>query len=117
MPSDVASAGIDRPLFSNSGSAPTSDGPKSETMTSILGFLAIAAVSTCWVRAGSQFVTSNGCSPMNVYLPVGSSTDVQALALVDALAVARGAGLRNRTLPPSGRFFMIQFAPVLAVGR
>ena len=56
----------------NSGSAPTSDGPKSDTMTSIFGYLAIAAVSTFWVSAGSQFVTSNGCSPMNLYLPEGS---------------------------------------------
>src|SRR5207247_9327399 len=39
LPSDVASAGIFRPLFVNSGSAPTSDGPKSETMTSIFGNL------------------------------------------------------------------------------
>ena len=37
FPSDVPMAGIDRPLFSSSDSAPTSDGPKSETMTSIWG--------------------------------------------------------------------------------
>src|ERR1044071_9547919 len=36
LPSDVASAWIVRPLLLNSGSAPTSDGPKSDTMTSIL---------------------------------------------------------------------------------
>src|SRR3954470_18045519 len=35
LPSDVARAGILRPLLLNSGSAPTSDGPKSDTMTSI----------------------------------------------------------------------------------
>src|ERR1044071_9820384 len=58
LPSDVASAGIDRPLFCNTGSAPTSDGPKSDTITSIFGFLAISAVSTVWVSAGSQLVTS-----------------------------------------------------------
>src|SRR5436190_20348302 len=67
LPSDVASAGIVRPLFLNSGSAPTSDGPKSETMTSIFEYLAMSAERTFWVRAGSQFVTSNGCSPMNLY--------------------------------------------------
>src|SRR6185295_1746247 len=58
LPSDVASAGIERPLRWNTGSAPTSDGPKSETMTSILACLAISAVSTVWVSAGSQLVTS-----------------------------------------------------------
>src|SRR4051794_4947724 len=68
LPSEVARAGILRPLLLNSGSAPTSDGPKSETITSIFLFLAIAADSTFCVSAGSQFVTSNGCSPMNVYL-------------------------------------------------
>src|SRR5947207_383895 len=31
LPSEVASAGIDRLNFLNTGSAPTSDGPKSET--------------------------------------------------------------------------------------
>src|SRR5581483_4740006 len=72
FPSDVARAGIFRPLFVNSGRAPTNDGPKSETMTSIFLYLAIAAERTFWVSAGSQFVTSNGCSPMNVYLCVGS---------------------------------------------
>ena len=43
LPSEVASAGIVRPLFVNSGRAPTSDGPKSETMTSIFGNLAMSA--------------------------------------------------------------------------
>src|SRR6059058_6069343 len=33
FPSEVASAGILRWLFVNSGSAPTSDGPKSDTIT------------------------------------------------------------------------------------
>ena len=66
LPSEVASAGIERPLFWNTGSAPTSDGPKSETMTSIFGFLAISAVSTVWVSAGSQLVTSYGGSLMNL---------------------------------------------------
>src|SRR6476646_12273272 len=56
LPSDVASAGIVRPLLVNSGSAPTSDGPKSETITSIFGYLAISAERTFWERAGSQFV-------------------------------------------------------------
>src|SRR5262249_39896779 len=72
LPSDVASAGILRPLFVNSGRAPTSDGPKSDTITSIFGYLAIAAESTFCDSAGSQLVTSNGCSPMNLYLPDGS---------------------------------------------
>src|SRR5690348_16954749 len=68
FPSDVTSAGIERPLFSKAGSAPTSDGPKSETMTSILGYFEIAALNTCWLNAGSQLVTSNGLAPMNLYL-------------------------------------------------
>src|SRR3954463_14806576 len=42
LPSDVARAGMVRPLLPNSGSAPTSDGPKSETMTSIFLYLAMA---------------------------------------------------------------------------
>src|SRR5580765_4142937 len=62
LPSDVASAGIFRPLFVNSGRAPTSEGPKSDTITSIFGYLAMSAERTFWERAGSQFVTSNGCS-------------------------------------------------------
>src|SRR4051812_30859080 len=66
LPSDVASAGIERPLLVNTGSAPTSDGPKSDTMTSILACLAISAVSTVWVSAGSQLVTSYGGSLMNL---------------------------------------------------
>src|SRR6478736_7906068 len=72
LPSDVASAGIVRPLFVNSGSAPTSDGPKSDTMTSIFGYLAMSADRTFCVSAGSQFVTSKGWAPTKVYLWVGS---------------------------------------------
>src|SRR3954452_9667266 len=68
LPSDVARAGILRPLLLNSGSAPTSDGPKSDTMTSIFLNLAMSADSTFCVSAGSQLVTSNGCSPMKCYL-------------------------------------------------
>src|ERR1051326_2268923 len=74
LPSDVASAGIVRPLFLNSGRAPTRDGPKSETMTWIFGKLAMSAERTFCVIAGSQFVTSNGWAPMNLYLCVGSRT-------------------------------------------
>src|SRR3954451_17712219 len=74
LPSDVASAGIVRPLFVNSGRAPTSYGPKSDTMTSIFEYFAMSAERTFWVCAGSQFVTSNGCAPMNLYLCVLSST-------------------------------------------
>src|ERR671937_49075 len=62
LPSDVASAGILRPLLLNSGSAPTSDGPKSDTITSIFLYLAMSAESTFCDSAGSQLVTSNGCS-------------------------------------------------------
>src|SRR6476646_4633045 len=67
LPSEVTSAGIERLLFSNSGRAPTSEGPKSETMTSIFGYLAIAEVSTCWLSAGSQLGGVNGDSPRKVY--------------------------------------------------
>src|SRR6476646_4494764 len=49
LPSEVTSAGIERLLFSNSGNAPTSEGPKSDTMTSIFGYFAMAALRTCWV--------------------------------------------------------------------
>src|ERR1043165_2482915 len=66
LPSEVAIAGIERPLLVNTGSAPTSDGLKAETMKSIFGFLAISAVSTVWVSAGSQLVTSYGGSLMNL---------------------------------------------------
>ena len=107
MPSDVASAGIERPLCSNSGSAPTSDGPKSETITSIWSYFAIAAVSTFCVSAGSQLVTSNGCSPMKVYLPVRSRTSCSPSASSMPWLLPAGP-LRKRTLPPSGRFFLIQ---------
>src|SRR6266568_3353578 len=72
LPSEVASAGIVRLLFVNSGRAPTSDGPKSDTITSIFEYLAMSAERTFCVSAGSQFVTSNGCAPMNLYLCVGS---------------------------------------------
>src|SRR5436305_14631009 len=68
LPSEVASAGIVRPLLLNSGRAPTSDGPKSDTMTSIFLYLAMSAERTFWESAGSQFVTSKGCAPMNLYL-------------------------------------------------
>src|SRR6059058_1814575 len=39
LPSEVASAGMVRPLLLNSGRAPTRDGPKSDTMASIFGNL------------------------------------------------------------------------------
>src|SRR3954469_3215460 len=71
LPSEVASAGIFRPLLLNSDRAPTSDGPKSETITSIFLNLAMSADRTFCVSAGSQFVTSNGCSPMILNLCVG----------------------------------------------
>src|SRR4051812_8539188 len=103
LPSEVTSAGMERPPFSNAGSAPTSDGPKSETMTSIFGYLAMAAVSTCWVSDGSQLVTSNGCWPTKVYLPVGSSTECSAWPSVMPWLLPAGPD-RNSTLPPSGRF-------------
>ena len=59
-------------------------------MTSILGFLAIAADRTFCVSAGSQLVTSNGSSPMNVYFFVGIEDLMKALGLLDALAIALG---------------------------
>ncbi len=61
LPSDVASAGMGRPLLANSGSALTSVGPKSDTITSILGgYFAMSAVSSCCVSVGSQLVGWNG---------------------------------------------------------
>src|SRR3984957_11993179 len=111
FPSEVASAGTDRPDFLNSGSAPTKDGPKSETMTSILGFFAISAVRTCCVRAGSQFVTSKGAELMNLYS--GPRTDLRPSS--SSLPWLLPAGpLMKRRLPPLGRMLLIQlpqFAP------
>ncbi len=105
LPSDVASAGIDRPDCLERGSAPTSDGPKSETMTSILLFLAISAVRTFCVSAGSQFVTSKGSGLRNLYS--GPSTDFRPVKFVETLAVAgraaqeqKVAALRQHALDP-----------------
>src|SRR6266700_5527587 len=106
FPSEVASAGIGRLLLVNWGSAPTRDGPKSDTMTSIFGYFAIAAVSTVWVSAGSQFVGSNGCWPMNLYLPVGSRTPCRPLASCTPWLFP-GGPLSMRTLPPLGRIWRI----------
>ena len=97
----------------NSGSAPTSEGPKSDTMTSIFGFLAIAAERTFWVSAGSQFVTSNGCSPMNLYLPVGSRILWRPLFSSTPWLLPFGP-LSMSTLPPFGstrRIHLPQFSP------
>src|ERR1700692_1422838 len=105
LPSDVASAGIDRPDCLNSGSAPTSDGPKSETMTSILLFLAISAVRTFCVSAGSQFVTSKGSGLMNLYS--GTSTDFSPASSSRPWLVPPGP-LRNRRVPPLGSTPLIQ---------
>ena len=88
MPSEVASAGIFRPLFVNSGKAPTSEGPKSDTMTSIFGYLAMAAERTFCDSAGSQFVTSNGSLADELVLARGVEDLVETLVLLDALAVA-----------------------------
>src|SRR4029077_18083071 len=68
LPSDVASAGTDRLNFLDTGRAATGAGQQAETMTAILSFLAISAVSTFWVSAGSQLVTSKGSGLMNLYL-------------------------------------------------
>src|SRR3954468_24583500 len=113
LPSDVASAGILRPLFPNSGSAPTSDGPKSDTMTSIFGYLAMAAESTFCVFAGSQSVTSNGDSPMNLYLPDGSRILWRPLFSSTPWLLPLGP-LSMSTLPPFGstlRIHLPQFSP------
>src|SRR5262245_44008009 len=118
LPSEVASAGIVRPLLLNSGSAPTSDGPKSETMTSIFLYLAMSAESTFWVSAGSQFVTSNGCSPMNLYLCVGSRILCSPWFSSMPWLLPFGP-LSMRTLPPLGSTFNIQrpqFSPACANG-
>ena len=74
LPSEVASAGTDRPDFLNSGSAPTKDGPKSETMTSILGLLRDLGGQNLLGQRRVQFVTLNGAELMNLYsLLVGAS--------------------------------------------
>src|SRR6478609_11030269 len=118
LPSDVASAGILRPLFVNSGNAPTSEGPKSETITSIFGYLAIAADRTFWVRAGSQFVTSKGCSPMNLYLPDGSRILCRPWFSSIPWLLPLGP-LSMSTLPPFGSTWRIhrpQFSPACENG-
>src|ERR1044071_9119266 len=111
LPSEVAIAGIERPLLVNTGSAPTSDGPKSDTITSIFGFLAISAVSTVWVSAGSQLVTSYGASLMNLY----ESSSTVFMPLSSSLPWLLPLGpLRNSRLPPPGRMLLIhlpQFSP------
>src|SRR3954453_4432964 len=113
LPSDVASAGILRPLLVNSGSAPTSDGPKSDTITSIFLNLAMSAESTFWVSAGSQFVTSNGSSPMNLYLPEGSRILCSPLFSSTPWLFPLGPESMS-TLPPLGstrRIHLPQFSP------
>src|SRR5262245_27408055 len=106
-PSDVASAGIFRPLLLNSGSAPTSDGPKSDTITSIFLYLAMSAERTFCVSAGSQFVTSNGCSPMKVYLWVGSRILWRPWFSSIPWLLPFGP-LSMSTFPPFGRTWRIQ---------
>src|SRR3954471_8229240 len=118
LPSEVASAGIVRPLFVNSGRAPTSDGPKSDTMTSIFEYFAMSAERTFWVSAGSQFVTSNGFSPMNVYLPDGSRILWSPLFSSTPWLLPFGP-LSMSTLPPFGRTRRIhlpQASPAFANG-
>src|SRR5712691_9447152 len=118
LPSEVASAGMVRPLFVNSGRAPTSDGPKSDTMTSIFGYLAMSAERTFCDRAGSQFVTSNGFSPMNLYLPEGSRILWRPLFSSTPWLLPFGP-LSMSTLPPFGRTRRIhlpQFSPAWAKG-
>ena len=97
----------------NSGSAPTSDGPKSDTMTSIFGYLAMSAERTFCVSAGSQFVTSNGCSPMNLYLCVGSRILWRPWFSSMPWLLPFGP-LSMSTLPPFGstwRIHLPQFSP------
>ena len=113
FPSDVARAGIFRPLFVNSGNAPTSEGPKSDTITSIFGYLAIAAESTFCVSAGSQFVTSDGnvlgCfwkknvakNPTFKLYTVSTQNDHARLAMDWAIALATGGKKPATTHFPS----------------
>src|SRR3954468_10802387 len=118
LPSDVASAGILRWLLVNSGSAPTSDGPKSDTITSIFLNLAMSAERTFWVSAGSQFVTSNGFSPMNLYLWVGSRIWWRPWFSSTPWLLPFGP-LSMSTLPPFGstwRIHLPQFLPACANG-
>src|SRR4051794_14544241 len=105
LPSDVAKAGIDLPCLVNSGSAPTSEGPKSDTITSILSFLAISAVRTFCVSAGSQLVTAKGFGLTNLYS--APSTDFMPFSSSRPWLLPAGP-LRNRMLPPLGRMLLIQ---------
>src|SRR2546426_5096609 len=118
LPSEVASAGMVRPLFVNSGSAPTSDGPKSDTITSIFLYFAMSAERTFCDSAGSQFVTSNGCSPMNLYLCVGSRILCSPWFSSTPWLLPLGP-LSISTLPPLGstrRIQRPQFSPAWANG-
>src|SRR4029079_13361773 len=110
LPSEVASAGIERPDCLNSGSAPTSDGPKSETITSILLFFAISAVRTFCVSAGSQFVTSDGCGLRNLYS--APSTDFSPASSSSPWLLPAGP-LRNRRVPPLGSTLLIHSPQLL----
>src|SRR5216684_5989835 len=118
LPSEVASAGIVRPLLLNSGRAPTSEGPKSDTITSIFGYLAMSAERTFCVSAGSQFVTSKGCAPMNLYLWVGSRILWRPWFSSTPWLLPWGP-LSMSTLPPFGSTWRIQlpqFSPAWAKG-
>src|SRR5205814_9921671 len=100
-----ARAGVDRLNVLKTGSAPSSDGPKSGTMTSLLSVLRISAVRTCGVSGGSQFVTSKGAGLMNLYS--GPRTDLRPAS--SSLPWLLPAGpLRKSKLPPLGRMLLIQ---------
>ena len=65
MESSVAIGGILRPACLKAGNELARAAPKSVVIASISGYLASAAVTTCWVLAGSQLVTVYGCSPIS----------------------------------------------------
>src|SRR6185503_7448463 len=92
--------------------------PSEVAIAGILGYLAMAAERTFWVRAGSQLVTSKGCSPMNLYLCVGSRILWSPWFSSTPWLLPFGP-LSIRMLPPFGKTRLIhlpQFSPAWEKG-
>ena len=112
LPSDVASAGIDRPDFLNSGSAPTSDGPKSETMTSILLVLGDFGRQNLLRQRRIPVRDVEGLGVDE--LVFGPEHRLQPREFVEALAVA-GRAAEEQKIAAIGQHALDPIAPVHAV--
>ncbi len=113
LPSEVASAGMERPALVNSGSAPTSEGPKSLTITSIWSYFAIAAVSTFWLSGRVPVGDLEGLLADHRVLR-GVERLLQSLDLAEALAVALGSA-QEEHVAAVGQDLLDPVAPVDAV--